>query len=195
MAGWRICVLVCVVASIPLASPVRVPPSEQPRVDRQGSSEQPVPKAERPDPVIVLASTGTPRGPVPIRLHLDGVRIIRATVNSATALKPLYADVVGHSVGLVQVRGLTQKITAKCGNDGYVLSSAVVPPQGLRRRRAITARKQAAVPAVVLALRLAAHRDDVLAADSHCTGKHTMKAGETTFVSDEGAVGKSASET
>ena len=129
--AWRACVLAILVACVPLAAQAQIPSSEQPGVARQRFIEQPLPKARPSGPTIVLPSTTAPAGAASIKLHVDGVRIVGATVYSTDALKPLYSDIVGHDVALSAVYALAQKITAKYGNDGYVLSRAIVPPQSL----------------------------------------------------------------
>ena len=131
VAAWRVRVLAFVVACVPLAAHAQIPSSEQPGVARQRFIEQPLPKARPSGPTIVLPSTTAPAGAASIKLHVDGVRIVGATVYSTAELKPLSADMVGHDVALSEVYALAQKITAKYGNDGYVLSRAIVPPQSL----------------------------------------------------------------
>jgi hemolysin activation/secretion protein len=53
------------------------------------------------------------------------------TVYAQDQIAPLYADLVGHEVTLQAIYDLAQKITTKYGNDGYVISRAIVPPQQL----------------------------------------------------------------
>jgi hemolysin activation/secretion protein len=53
------------------------------------------------------------------------------TVYTQEQLAPLYADLLGQHVTLQAVYDLAQKITTKYGNDGYVISRAIVPPQQL----------------------------------------------------------------
>ena len=59
-----------------------------------------MPKARPAGPTIVLPSTAAPAGAASIKLHVDDVRIVGSTVYSASDLKPLYADIVGHDVAL-----------------------------------------------------------------------------------------------
>jgi len=59
------------------------------------------------------------------------VHITGMTVYTQEQLAPLYADMVGHEVTLQAIYDLAQKITTKYGNDGYVISRAIVPPQQL----------------------------------------------------------------
>ncbi len=62
---------------------------------------------------------------------IRGVRITGATVYSPEDFAPLYAGDIGRRVPLTTVYDIAQRITAKYGRDGYVLSRAVVPPQEL----------------------------------------------------------------
>ena len=57
-------------------------------------------------------------------VHIRGM-----TIYTKEQLAPLYADLIGHEVTLQAIYDLAQKITAKYGNDGYVISRAIVPPQ------------------------------------------------------------------
>jgi hemolysin activation/secretion protein len=136
-AGWRICVLALVVACAPFAAQAQVPSSEQPGVVRERFIEQPAPKARPSGPTIVLPSTVAPPGAASIKLHVDSIQVVGATIYSPAALKSLYADLVGRTVTLAQVYALAQKITAKYGGDGYVLSRAIVPPQSLEPSGAV----------------------------------------------------------
>ena len=100
------------VACVPLAAQAQIPSSELPGVARQRFIEQPLPKARPSGPAIVLPSTTAPAKAASIRLRVDGVRIVGATVCSTADLKPLSADMVGHDVALSEVYALAQRITA-----------------------------------------------------------------------------------
>jgi len=78
-----------------------------------------------------LESTIPPAEAAAITLKLDGVRISGSTVYPAQTFSEFYADLVGKTVTLVQVFDIAAKITAKYGQDGYILSRAIVPPQAL----------------------------------------------------------------
>lgn len=70
-------------------------------------------------------------------LHVAEVRVVGATAYSAAELASLSKDLVGRTVALSAVYDLAQRITAKYGSDGYVLSRAVVPPQNLEPSGAV----------------------------------------------------------
>jgi hemolysin activation/secretion protein len=114
-----------------------IPPSEQPGRERQRFTEPPAPQAEPVGPRVSLPGTTAPPGADKILLRIRDIRIEGATVYAADALKSLDADLIGHEVSLQEVYDLAQRITAKYGADGYVLSRAIVPPQNLARRGAV----------------------------------------------------------
>ena len=125
-------------AGIPFAVVAQtIPLSEQPGRERERFQEQPAPKAKPAGPTIVLPSTVAPEGAAAMRLLLKGVEIGGATVYSPEQLAPLYADLIGHEVALASIYEIAQRITTKYGQDGYVLSRAVVPPQELEPSGAI----------------------------------------------------------
>ena len=130
-ATWRAIALAGLVASLPFAAFAQIPSSEQPGTERQRFIEQPLPKAKPAGPTIVLPSTVAPAGAAAIKLVVRAIDIVGATAYSPADLKPLYAGLIGRQVTLASVYAVAQKITAKYGSDGYVLSRAVVPPQRL----------------------------------------------------------------
>ena len=70
-------------------------------------------------------------------LTVTGVRVTGMTVYREDELAYLWADLVGREVPLQAVYDLAQRITARYGRDGYVLSRAIVPPQNLSRGGAV----------------------------------------------------------
>jgi hemolysin activation/secretion protein len=114
-----------------------IPPSEQPGRERERFVQPPAPLAQPPGPSVTLPSTVAPKGAEKIFVHVRGVRITGSTVYTAEQLAPLYADLINQRVPLTAVYALAQRITAKYGNDGYVLSRAIVPPQQLNPSGAV----------------------------------------------------------
>jgi hemolysin activation/secretion protein len=114
-----------------------IPPSEQPGRAREQFVQPPAPLAQPGGAGISLPSTVAPPGAQNIAVFITGVQIIGATVYSPAELAPLYSGMVGHEWSLQTVYDLAQRITAKYGNDGYVLSRAVVPPQNLNPQGAV----------------------------------------------------------
>jgi hemolysin activation/secretion protein len=114
-----------------------IPPSEQPGRERQRFIQPPSPQAQPGGPIVTLPSTVAPKGAEKVFLLVRGVKITGSTVYGKNGLAPLYADLIGKRVSLAAVYALAQQITSKYGNDGYVLSRAVVPPQQLDPKGAI----------------------------------------------------------
>ena len=131
IAGWgRICAVAAVlVASLPAVA--QIPGSELPGRERQRFETPQAPRAQPGGATITLPSTVAPEGADKVKLLLRGVRVEGSTVYSFEDLAALYHDFVGHEVTLAQVYEIAQRITARYGNDGYVISRAIVPPQQL----------------------------------------------------------------
>src|SRR3954464_15788740 len=131
IAGWgRIfAVAAMLVASLPAVA--QIPGSELPGRERQRFETPQAPRAQPGGATITLPSTVAPEGADKVKLFLRGVRIEGSTVYSFEDLAALYQDLVGHEVTLAQVYEIAQRITARYGSDGYVISRAIVPPQQL----------------------------------------------------------------
>jgi hemolysin activation/secretion protein len=114
-----------------------IPSSELPGRERQRFLQPPTPQAQPGGPVVTLPSTVAPNGANKVFLRVLGVEISGSTVYHAAEFRPLYAGLVGHRVSLADIYALAQQITAKYGNDGYVLSRAIVPPQQLDPKGAV----------------------------------------------------------
>jgi hemolysin activation/secretion protein len=114
-------------AAIAQVSPGNVLPGRE----RERFTEPTAPLSQPGGAAISLPSTQAPPGAERIKLRVRNVRVVGATVYTAEQLAPIYADLVGREVTLDAVYDLAQRITAKYGNDGYVISRAVVPPQQL----------------------------------------------------------------
>jgi hemolysin activation/secretion protein len=113
-----------------------IPRSELPGREQQRFTEPQAPRAQPRGPVITLPSTVAPEGAASVKLVVRAVDITGSTVYTADDFAPLYADLIGHEVTLQAVYDLAQRITAKYGKAGYVLSRAVVPPQNLNAKGA-----------------------------------------------------------
>jgi hemolysin activation/secretion protein len=108
-----------------------VPPSDQPGRERERFERPPVPLAQPGGPAISVPGIEAPPGAAETKLVIRQIRIVGATIYTAAQLAELYANVVGKKVTLQAVYDLAQRITAKYGGDGYVLSRAIVPVQEL----------------------------------------------------------------
>ena len=138
--GSRTWFLVFVALASIMTTAVRaqvIPPSEQPGRERQRFVQPPSPQAQPAGPTVTLPSTVAPKGAEKVFVVVRGVEITGSTVYNGKQLAPLYTDLVGHRVSLAAIYALAQKITAKYGDDGYVLSRAIVPPQELNPKGAV----------------------------------------------------------
>lgn len=84
-----------------------------------------------PREVRGLESTTPPAEAAAFTLRLDAVSVTGSTVYADDGFADIYADLVGSTVTLAQVFDIAAAITARYGEDGYVLSRAIVPPQEL----------------------------------------------------------------
>jgi hemolysin activation/secretion protein len=108
-----------------------IPPSAQPGRERERFTQPPAPLSQPGGAAISLPSSVAPPGAEHVKLRVRAVEIVGVTVYRPEQLAPLYADLIGHEVTLQAIYDLAQKITAKYGNDGYVITRAIVPPQQL----------------------------------------------------------------
>jgi hemolysin activation/secretion protein len=98
----------------------------------------PVPPLAQPGGLaVVLPSTVPPAGAEKIRVNVRDICIKGATVYTKDQLAPLFAGLIGHDVPVQALYDLAKQITAKYGNDGYVLSRAIVPAQTFAPRGAV----------------------------------------------------------
>jgi hemolysin activation/secretion protein len=135
--GWGriIATVAMLIASLPAVA--QIPPSELPGRERERFEQPQPPRAQPAGPTITLPSTVAPAGAENVKLILRGVRIEGSTVYRFEELAPLYRDLVGREISLAAVYDIAQRITARYGNDGYVISRAIVPPQQLNPGGAI----------------------------------------------------------
>jgi hemolysin activation/secretion protein len=134
--GWRIAaalgVLVVILAEIGASSVAVaqvVPPGALPGRERDTFIERAPPRAVPRGPTVSLPSTVAPPEADKTPLVIRRVIVTGSTVYSTEELAETYRDLVGRRVTLKTVYDIAQSITTKYGNDGYVLTRAVVPPQ------------------------------------------------------------------
>jgi len=114
-----------------------IPRSDFPGRERERFVTPPPPLAQPGGPNIVLPSTAPPSGAEKIRVNVRDICIKGATVYTKDQLAPLFAGLIGHDVPVQALYDLAKQITAKYGNDGYVLSRAIVPPQAFSPHGAV----------------------------------------------------------
>jgi hemolysin activation/secretion protein len=115
---------------------VQVPSGAAPGRERQQFQTPEAPRAVPGGPRVSLPSTTAPAEAKDTKLVIRKIRVVGSTIYTDEQLAPLYEDLIGKSVSLQAVYDLAQKITAKYGADGYVLSRAVVPEQELNPKGA-----------------------------------------------------------
>ena len=116
---------------------VSLPSGAQPGRERDQFAIPPSPQAQPRGPGISLPSTAAPEGATGTKLVVRKIVVVGSTVYSTDQLAPLYEELIGREVPLQAIYDLAQRITAKYGADGYVLSRAIVPPQELNERGAV----------------------------------------------------------
>jgi hemolysin activation/secretion protein len=134
---WLLAALALVSLMTAAAEAQVIPPSDLPGRERQRFIQPPAAQSQPAGPVVTLPSTVAPEGADKVFVLVQGVEIAGSTVYGKKQLAELYAGMVGQRVPLTAVYALAQKITSKYGNDGYVLSRAIVPPQQLSPEGAI----------------------------------------------------------
>jgi hemolysin activation/secretion protein len=125
-----VAVLVWVLGPVVAVAQV-IPPSELPGRERDRFVQPPATQAQPAGAGISLPSTVAPEGAERMFVRVCSVRITGSTVYTPDKLSPLYADLIHQRAPLTAVYALAQRVTAKYGDGGYVLSRAVVPPQQL----------------------------------------------------------------
>jgi hemolysin activation/secretion protein len=108
-----------------------VPPNLGAGRERERFIEPQAPRARPGGPTISLPSTTAPAEAKSVHLVIRRIKVVGATVYDGAAFAPLYEGMIGRRVALQAVYDLAQRITAKYGADGYVLSRAIVPVQEL----------------------------------------------------------------
>jgi hemolysin activation/secretion protein len=138
IAGTRCLFAALIIAAVPLAAAAQViPPSEQPGRERERFIQPPTPLSQPGGEAIALPSTTAPEGADRIGVFISDIQIVGSTVYTPDQLAVLYAGMIGHEWTLKSIYDLAQRITSKYGNDGYVLSRAIVPPQQLNPQGAV----------------------------------------------------------
>jgi hemolysin activation/secretion protein len=115
---------------------VALPGGAAPGREREQFQTPQAPRAVPGGPSVSLPSTTAPAEAKTTKVVIRRVKVIGSTVYTDEQLAPLWEDLLGKSVTLQAVYDLAQKITAKYGADGYVLSRAIVPEQELNPKGA-----------------------------------------------------------
>ncbi|MCB2182574.1 MAG: hypothetical protein KQH63_11140 [Desulfobulbaceae bacterium] len=95
--------------------------------------EQPIQPKSVLEPVIPkMEGEGPPPEAEKVKFILSGINISGSTVYKDADLSLLYEEYLNREISLSVVYEIAAAITAKYGNDGYVLSRAFVPPQRIQ---------------------------------------------------------------
>lgn len=156
-----------------------VPPGAEPgRVEQR--FEQVAPPRAEPSVVQGLESTMPAAEAARIKLVPRAIRVDGSSVFSAADLAPFYRDLIGREVTLLQIFEAAAKITAHYGQEGYLLSRVIVPPQELDPKGAVI-RLQAVegyIDEVVWPEGLDRYRDFFTSYAAKITGKRPIRAAE-----------------
>jgi hemolysin activation/secretion protein len=119
-----------------LAVAPNVPSSAEPgRTEKQIAPLAPPHKADGAGTVTSKGVAAAPAGAENVKLTLSSVNIEGMTAYTESQVRPLYANMLGQTVTLVDVYGIAATLTAKYRNDGYILTQVVVPPQTIEGGR------------------------------------------------------------
>jgi hemolysin activation/secretion protein len=133
----RALLMVAVVGASTAAIAQTIPPSEQPGRERERFEDRAPPRAQPRGTPISLPSTVAPPDADSISIIIRSVRVEGSTIYTEQEFAELYRELLGRVVTLKAVYDIAQRITAKYGNDGYVLTRAIVPPQQFHPRGAV----------------------------------------------------------
>ena len=114
-----------------------VPPSVDPGRIPQRFEEAPTAKSLPRVGGVQLPSTVPPANAAKITLTVSRFEITGSTVYGPGAFADLVDPLRNRTIPLTEVYALAARITARYGQDGYVLSRAIVPPQNLATHNAV----------------------------------------------------------
>lgn len=78
---------------------------------------------------IRLPAAAAPEAAAKVFLTLRGIVVEGSTVYSSADLAPLYAKLIGKRISAAEIYALAARISAKYGQDGYLVASVAVVPQ------------------------------------------------------------------
>jgi hemolysin activation/secretion protein len=99
-------------------------------------TEPPPIKSSPASPFLEMPETMAPKAAAKIALHIDSIVVDGSTVYSDADLRPLFVNMIGRDVSAADIYGLAAKISARYGQDGYLLARAVVVPQSVDAKAA-----------------------------------------------------------
>lgn len=132
LAG-ALCVLGLTAAATAQVVPPSVDAGRIPQRFEQSQQSKSLPRAGG----IQLPSTAPPANAAGLKLSVSRFEIIGSTVYAANGFSDLTDPLIGRSLPLSEIYALAARITARYGQDGYILSRAIVPPQSLSPKGAV----------------------------------------------------------
>jgi hemolysin activation/secretion protein len=99
--------------------------------EREFAQPPPFPSGEGPE-VPQTSGQALPPDAEKIRFTLKRIDLAGNNVYPESALRSLYAPLLGREISLAQIFRTAEDITTRYRNDGYVLTRAVVPAQSIR---------------------------------------------------------------
>lgn len=107
-----------------------IPSTAEPsRVQGQIAPAAPQRPPAAPEVISPAPAGAAPQGAEKAQFVLQTLTVEGMTVYHPKDIVPLYLDMVGKTISLVDVYNLAEKLTVKYRNDGYILTQAFVPPQ------------------------------------------------------------------
>lgn len=98
-----------------------------------GTQVSPPPIGEKPTPALPSSapspSSALPPAAAKIKFKLNHIVITGNTVYSQAQLENIYKKYLGTTISLVDLQNITDSITKRYREDGYLLSKAVIPAQ------------------------------------------------------------------
>lgn len=117
--------LVCCCAS----AFAQVPPTAEPGRAEEQLRQPPEPQPTRSSTVVPPPQQTAPPGSENVKFTLQALSVDGATVYSSETLTAPYSPLLGQELSLSRLYALANEMTARYRNDGYLLSSVVVPAQ------------------------------------------------------------------
>ena len=138
VAGGRGTVVVWLMLCCPAVLAQQVPPTAEPgRAEERLRQPREPQRAPAPAPVTPPADVQQPpANAASLTFKLQSLVVEGATVYTGDELTAPYAQLVGQEISLDRLYSIATELTAKYRNDGYLLSSVVVPAQNIRDGRA-----------------------------------------------------------
>lgn len=123
--------LIVLLLSFTIALAQSIPSTVAPGRESEQFRQQDRPLSRPSAPAIQLEGTVAPDGAADISLVVTRVNVEGSTVYSNAQLATLTSRLTGKRIALQEVYDVASRLTGKYGEDGYVFSRAIIPPQAL----------------------------------------------------------------